>query len=85
MGRSSYSVVGLSGVAILAYTISYFLLPEFNPQGFLTLLVAILFLGGIQLLCLSIIGQYLGKMFEEIKGRPKYVISKILNDNRKKP
>jgi len=78
------AVVALSAIAIVGYTIAYFLLPEFNPQGFLTLLVAILFLGGIQLLCLSIIGQYLGKMFEEIKARPKYIISEILNDNRKR-
>lgn len=75
-------VVIIAAVAIILYTILYFVIGA--PTGFLTLLVVVLFLGGIQLLSLSIIAQYLGKMFEEMKGRPKYVISEILNDNRKR-
>lgn len=53
------------------------------PRGFLSLIVITLFLGAIQLLSLSIIGEYLGKIFEEIKGRPQYIIREILNDHRK--
>ena len=40
-------------------------------------------MGGIQLLALSIIGEYLAKVFEETKGRPKYIIREILNDHKK--
>lgn len=53
------------------------------PRGFLTIFIAMLFIGGIQLLCLSIIGEYLAKIFEEVKARPKYVIREILNDTGK--
>jgi dolichol-phosphate mannosyltransferase len=47
------------------------------PHGFQTLLVAVLFLGAVQLLCLSIISQYIAKIFEEVKGRPKYIVRTV--------
>ena len=73
----------ISVSAIIFYVIIYFIRPE-PPQGFLTLLVVSLFLGSIQLLSLSIIGEYIGRMFEETKGRPRFIIRDILNDHRKK-
>ena len=48
------------------------------PRGFTTILIAILFMGAVQLLGISILGQYIGKIFEEVKGRPKYVVKSIL-------
>jgi hypothetical protein len=74
-------VVFLTGVAIAIYTVLYFLFPG-APHGFQTLLVSVLFLGAVQLLCLSIIGAYLGKIFEEIKARPTYLVQDVRNDHR---
>lgn len=65
----------LSAVAIIFYLNFYFRYGA--PPGFLTLLVAVLFLGSVQLLCFSIIAEYLGRVFEEVKGRPKYIVDKI--------
>ncbi len=45
--------------------------------GYASLLTVVLFLGGIQLLSLGIIGEYLGRLFLEIKGRPIYVVDRI--------
>ena len=47
------------------------------PLGITTVLVAVLFLGAIQLLGISILGEYVGKIFEEVKQRPKYVVKSI--------
>jgi dolichol-phosphate mannosyltransferase len=74
-------VMVLAAIAIVVYTVLYFVQPGV-PQGFQTLLVAILFLGAVQLLCLSIISEYIAKIFEEVKARPKYIVSSVINDMR---
>ena len=42
--------------------------------GQATTLVTVLFLGGIQLISLGIIGEYLGRIYDEVKGRPMYLV-----------
>ena len=53
--------------------------PSLAPRGFTSLLVVILFLGGIQLLCLAIIGSYLAHIYDEVKRRPPYIVESVLN------
>ncbi|MFT5378540.1 MAG: glycosyltransferase involved in cell wall biosynthesis [Candidatus Latescibacterota bacterium] len=53
--------------------------PELIPSGFTTLIVLILFIGGIQLLCLAIIGSYLAHIYDEVKRRPPYIVDSIIN------
>ncbi|MEN1678270.1 MAG: glycosyltransferase family 2 protein [Planctomycetota bacterium] len=43
--------------------------------GFATIVIAILFLGGVQLVCLGILGEYVARVYESVKGRPQYVLS----------
>jgi dolichol-phosphate mannosyltransferase len=43
--------------------------------GFPTVVISITFLGGVQLLCIGILGEYLGRIYDEVKGRPYWIIS----------
>jgi dolichol-phosphate mannosyltransferase len=48
------------------------------PQGFTALILAITFLSGVNLFFLGIIGEYVGRVYEEAKGRPHYVVRKVV-------
>jgi glycosyltransferase involved in cell wall biosynthesis len=85
-GITSFSIVPLRVFVILGLFISfcsflytvYALLDKFYFKtvvpGWTSILISVLFLGGIQLISLGVIGEYLGKMFIETKNRPNYVI-----------
>ena len=70
--------VAISIIGIIVYVILYFVSPV-RPPGFTTSIVAILFIGGMQLSSLAIIGEYLGRMFDEVKDRPLFLIDEILS------
>lgn len=71
----------LSLVGMVFYMASFFLLPDV-PRGLTTVFVLVLFLGSVQLLSISIIAEYVGRIFEETKQRPRYITREILNDHR---
>lgn len=72
--------VALSIVGIVVQVTLRLVNPTLVPAGFTTLITLILFMGGIQLLCLSIIGSYLAHIYDEVKRRPPYLVESILND-----
>jgi len=85
-GITSFTTAPLRLSAFLGFFFSFFsfilmlvyflkaLLHGDPVQGFPTLIITILFLGGLQLLSIGIIGEYLGKVFLETKKRPVYLI-----------
>lgn len=60
-------------IAALFYFFKTIIFGE-SVRGFTTLIVVVLFLGGIQLLCIGILGEYIGRIFNETKQRPPYLI-----------
>lgn len=73
----------VSLVVVVINVALYLFIPE-TPRGFLTLLAAIVFMGSVQLVVLSIVCEYLKRIFEEVKNRPYSIVTKITNDHRSK-
>lgn len=63
-------------VSIIYITISFFQILQNGIQvpGYFTIISAVLFLGGVQLVCMGIIGEYIGRIYNETKKRPHYLI-----------
>lgn len=75
----AFMTVLIAFLAIVYQILFRIFQPEQTPSGITTLIVLILFIGGIQLLCLSIIGSYLTHIYDEVKRRPAYIVASILN------
>ncbi len=89
-GISSFSIKPISmiiGIGFLMIAISiiaaiYALISYFTGQvvpGWTSLILSIWFIGGIQLLAIGLVGQYIGKIYIEVKNRPRYNVEKILD------
>jgi len=72
---------GLALVGII-YAIALRLFTDIWVSGWTTLLIAVLFLGGVQLICLGIIGEYVGRNYFESKKRPLYLLDQVLRRTR---
>ena len=79
---ASYLGFAVSAIAFL-YAIYVIVSKVFNVRplaytpGWASTIVAVLFLGGVQLMSLGILGEYLGRVYDEVKGRPLYLISEV--------
>lgn len=51
--------------------------PESPLTGIAAIILAMLFLGAVQLICIGILGEYIGRIYEEVKGRPLYVLGEV--------
>jgi|SRR5665213_3983529 len=73
---------GYAGILIVEKILQLFgYLPALRVLGFTTLAVSVFFFGGLNLLALGIVGQYLARIYREIKGRPLYIVENILTSD----
>lgn len=75
------TLLGLSVSLLSLFMAAFFfikkLLFALNPPGYASIIVSIFFLAGIQLITLGVIGEYVGRIFEEAKRRPLYVVGRM--------
>jgi dolichol-phosphate mannosyltransferase len=67
-------------VVDIGYVVSRYLFPDAAPRGFTTLVLTMMFFGSINILAVSIIGEYIAKIFEEVKRRPHFVRRHFIRD-----
>lgn len=72
---------GFSSFALILWVLFIRFVTDTAVPGWASLLLPLLFIGSVQLICLGIIGEYLGKIYEEVKRRPKFHISDISMKN----
>ena len=87
-GITSFSEIPLRFATYLGFVVSAFAFvytaivigfkfAGLNEPGYTSMMVAILFLGGVQLIGIGILGEYVGRIYDQIKGRPLYLISSV--------
>lgn len=76
-----FGIIFLSVIAAVYAFVSYFL--GNVEAGWTSLILSIWFLGGVQLLSIGLIGKYIGKIYTEVKHRPRYNIECVLDENVK--
>ncbi|NOY14933.1 MAG: glycosyltransferase family 2 protein [bacterium] len=72
------SMIGFLGIIYALYR-RLFLPPEYYITGWTAIFVAVLFIGGVQMIMLGIMGEYLGRIYREVQNRPHFVIKEKIN------
>lgn len=70
-----FTIVGASLFSLYA-TVAHLFFSR-SPQGFTTLITAITFFAGVQLVFLGVIGEYIGRIYEQVKQRPLYLVDRV--------
>lgn len=73
------TLTGIAAMFYLVFVVLQKLIFGIAIPGYATIIVLILFLGGIQLFCIGIIGEYVGRIFEQSKDRPVYIEKEFLD------
>lgn len=76
----SFILTGVTSLLALFQVIAKLLFPSLAPAGLTTVILGIMFFGSINLLAVSLVGEYIAKIFEEVKRRPHFLRRSIIRD-----
>ncbi|WP_081848233.1 glycosyltransferase family 2 protein [Microbulbifer sp. HZ11] len=71
-------LAGTVSLALIAWVLGVKIFSGSAVPGWASIMVPVLFIGSVQLLCLGVIGEYLGKIYEEVKRRPRYHLREVV-------
>ena len=80
LSAAGVSLFGFSILLAIVYVVSGILFPSAAPRGFTSLVLVVIFFGSINLLAASVIGEYIAKIFEEVKRRPHFIRRNFIRD-----
>ncbi len=79
------AIVALLAIVFATYIVLEYLSVGQDIAGFSTLVLSITFFSGVQLFCIGILGEYLGRIYTEVKARPLYILDTVLDSRTTKP
>lgn len=95
-GITSFSTVPLRLISQLGFVVSIFsflmiiyaifvriFYPEITVQGTTFTVISVLFIGGVQMIMLGILGEYIGRIYKEVQQRPLYIVESVLDKTKK--
>jgi len=82
LSTAAVILLGVTGVLMGAQLSAKIFFPQLAPRGITTLLMAVLFFGSLNLLAISIVGEYVAKIFEEVKRRPHFIRRSIIQEGK---
>lgn len=74
-----FSIAMLASIGALVMIFNKLVLNYSYPMGIPTIIVLVLFMGGVQLISVGILGEYIGRIYEEVRNRPMFIVDKALN------
>jgi dolichol-phosphate mannosyltransferase len=80
LSASGFILLAASGLLVLLQIAARLLFPGSAPKGATTLLIAILFFGSMNLFAVSLVGEYVAKIFEEVKRRPHFIRRSVIKE-----
>jgi len=69
-------------MVLVAYTVIAYFIDSTIPSGWTTIVTLLLLFSGVQLIVMGILGVYIGGIYEEVKGRPHYIVDEMINISR---
>jgi dolichol-phosphate mannosyltransferase len=72
------SISASIGLLMLVYVLYSWLFVGKTPQGWASLLITVVFMGGLQLMVLGVMGEYLGRIHEQMRGRPMFLVESVV-------
>jgi dolichol-phosphate mannosyltransferase len=76
---SGFAIAGFAVLLILAMIVAKLIMQDEYPLGIPTITILVLFMGGVQLMSIGVLGEYIGRIYDEVRRRPHYIIDRAVN------